>query len=113
MAVALEQPQETVTVLRLAGDLSLQDMEGLLRVLTDMSIKGKTKVILNFRQVSHVALGGISKLTERHLRLRGMGGEIKLVGLAPYVANLFKLVGAFGYFDVVSNEDLAVARFEI
>ncbi len=111
MAVALE-PEETVTVLRLAGDLSLQDMDGLIRVLSDLSIKGKTKVILNFRQVNHVALDGISKLTEKHFRLRGLGGEIKLVAVAPYVANLFKLVGAFGYFDMVSNEDLAVARFE-
>ncbi len=111
MAVALA-PEETVTVLRLAGDLSLHDMEGLSSVLTDMSVKGKTRVILNFRQVNHVALGGISKLAERNFRLRSLGGEIKLVAVAPYVANLFKLVGALGYFDVVSNEDLALARFD-
>lgn len=111
MAVALA-PEETVTILRLAGDLSLRDMDGLASVLTDLSVKGKVRVILNFRQVNHVALTGISKLAERNFRLRSLGGEIKLVALAPYVANLFKLVGAFGYFDVVNNEDLALARFE-
>lgn len=112
MAVELS-PEETVTVLRLAGDLSLGDMDGIAGVLTEMSVKGKTRVILNFRQVNHVALGGISKLAERNFRLRSLGGEIKLVALAPYVANLFKLVGAYGYFDVVTNEDLALARFEV
>jgi anti-anti-sigma factor len=112
--VAVElSPEETVTVLRLAGDLSLGDMDGIAGVLTEMSVKGKTRVILNFRQVNHVALGGISKLAERNFRLRSLGGEIKLVALAPYVANLFKLVGAYGYFDVVTNEDLALARFEV
>jgi hypothetical protein len=32
--------------------------------------------------------------------------------LIPYVANLFKLVGAFSYFEILSNEDEAVYRFE-
>ncbi len=74
MAVALS-PEETVTVLRLSGDLSLRDMEGLSSVLTELSVKGKVRVILNFRQVNHVALSGISKLAERNFRLRSLGGK--------------------------------------
>ncbi len=35
-----------------------------------------------------------------------------MVGLIPYVVNLFKLVGAYSYFDVVSSEEEALARFE-
>lgn len=111
MSVAIS-PNETVTVLRLSGDVSLGDMDGILSVLTDMVLHNKNKVILNFQKVSHVSLGAISKLTERNQRFRALGGEIKIVGLIPYVVNLFKLVGAFSNFDIAFNEEEAVARFE-
>ena len=110
--MAISTNTETVTVLRLAGDISQADMDALLQVMTDLVLENKNKVILNFRQVKHVSLNAISKLAERNLRFKALGGEIKLVGLIPYVANLFKLVGAFSRFDVVADEDEAVARFE-
>jgi anti-anti-sigma regulatory factor len=69
-------------------------------------------VVLNFRRVRHVSLNAIALLADRNRRFRDMGGEIKLASLIPYVANLFKLVGAFSVFDVVSDEDEAAARFE-
>ena len=110
--MAISTNTETVTVLRLAGDISQGDMDALLQVTTDLILENKSKVVLNFRQVKHVSLNAISKLAERNLRFKALGGEIKLVGLIPYVANLFKLVGAFSRFDVVADEDEAVARFE-
>lgn len=111
MAITLN-PTETVTVLRLSGDISVSDMSALVQVLTDLVLENKNKVVLNFRQVKHVSLNAISMLVERNLRFRALGGELKLVGLIPYVGNLFKLVGAFSQFDVVSDEDEAVARFD-
>lgn len=113
MAVALRSNDtESITVLRLAGDISLTEMDAVLRTMTDMVLENRTKVVLNFRQVNHVSLNAISKLAEKNQRLRALGGDIKLVGLIPYVANLFKLVGAFSYFDLASSEEEAVARFE-
>jgi anti-sigma B factor antagonist len=110
--VAISTPTESVTVLRLSGDISVSDMDSLIQVLTDLVLENKNKVVLNFRQVKHVSLNAISKLVERNLRFRSLGGELKLVGLIPYVANLFKLVGAYSSFDVAADEDDAVARFD-
>ena len=109
--MAVYTTNETITVLRLSGDISVPDMEALLSHLTDLVLGNKNKVVLNFRQVKHISLDAISKLAERNLRFRGLGGEIKLVGLIPYVANLFKLVGAYSNFDVVVDEEEAVTRF--
>ena len=111
MSVALS-PRETVTVLRLSGDISLDDMDSLLTAMTDLILQNQNKVVLNFRQVTHVSLNAISRLAERNLRFRALGGDIKLVELIPYVSNLFKLTGAFSRFDILSNEEQAVARFD-
>jgi len=110
--VATTMTSETVTVLRLAGDMSLAEMDSLLRVLTDLVLANKKKVVLNFRRVTHVSLNGIAHLAEKSRRFKALNGEIKIVCLVPYVANLFKLVGAFSNFDVVSSEEEAIARFE-
>jgi len=103
---------ETVTVLRPAGELSLTEADSLLRVLTDLLLENRKQVVVNLKRVTHVSLGAIPKLAEKNRRFRSLGGEIKLVGVAPYVANLFNLVGALSYFDVTSDEEEAVARFE-
>ena len=110
--MSISTQTETVTVLRLQGDISVGDMDSLIQVLTDLVLENKNKVVLNFRQVKHVSLNAISKLVERNLRFRSLGGELKLVGLIPYVANLFKMVGAYSHFDVAADEDEAVARFD-
>ena len=102
---------DTVTVLRLSGDIDVQDMDELLEAMTQLVLQSQTRVVLNFRQVKHISLKAVSKLVQRNLRFRGLGADTKLVGLSPYVANLFKLVGAFSQFDVASDEEVAVARF--
>ena len=110
--MAVSTNNETVTVLRLSGDIGVSDMDALLRKMTDLVLENKNKIVLNFRQVKHVSLNAISKLAERNQRFKALDGEIKLAGLVPYVANLFKLVGAYSHFDIVTNEEDAVARFD-
>jgi anti-sigma B factor antagonist len=110
--MAVYNTSETITVLRLSGDISVTDMDALIGRMTELVLENKNKVILNFRQVKHVSLDAISALAERNQRFRGLGGEIKLAGLIPYVANLFKLVGAYSNFDVTTDEEEAAARFD-
>ena len=111
MAIALNNT-ETVTVLRLAGDIGNTEMGDLLGVMNEMVLQSKIQVVLNFSHVNHISLNAISALAGRKQRFQDLGGDIKIVGLIPYVANLFKLVGAFSYFEILSNEDEAVYRFE-
>ncbi len=110
--MAIYITNEAIIVLRLSGDVGVSDMDALLRKMTDLVLENKNKVVLNFRQVRHVSLNAISKLAERNQRFRALGGEIKLAGLTPYVANLFKLVGAYSGFDISLDEEEALARFE-
>ena len=111
MAVALNNT-ESVTVLRLAGDIGNSEMDALLGVMNDMVLQNRSEVVHNFSHVNHISLNVISVLAERKQRFQALGGDIKIVGLIPYVANLFKLVGAYSYFDVLTSEDEAVSRFE-
>ncbi len=68
-------PTETAAVLRLAGYISKRDVESILSLLTDMGLKNQNKVVLNFKNVSHVSLEGISLLSEKNMRFRSLGGR--------------------------------------
>jgi len=111
LAIALNNT-ETVTVLRLAGDIGNSEMDALLGSINEMVLQHKNQVILNFSHVNHISLNAISALAKRKQSFQAFNGDIKIVGLIPYVANLFKLVGAFSFFDILSSEDEAVSRFE-
>jgi anti-sigma B factor antagonist len=111
LAIALNNT-ETVTVLRLAGDIGNSEMGDLLGVMNEMVLQSKIQIVLNFSHVNHISLKAISALAGRKQRFQDLGGDIKIVGLIPYVANLFKLVGAFSFFEILSSEDEAVYRFE-
>jgi len=113
-AALLPPPAETasVSVIRLSGELGASEMESLSRALTSLLAENRRRIVVNFRNVRHVSLGGIARLAERNIRFRALGGEVKLSGVTPYVANLFNLVGAYTSFDISPTEEEAVKRFE-
>lgn len=105
-------PPSPVSVIRLTGELNMTQVDSLVRALTSLLVDDRRRVILDFRGVTHVSLGGIAKLTERNLRFKSVGGEVKISSPTPYVVNLFNLVGAYTSFDITATEEEAVARFE-
>lgn len=102
-----------MTVLQLAGEIGSAEVDSLVRTLNDLLIEDKTRVVLDFREVRHITLHGVGRLAERARRFRALGGEIKVSGLSPYVANLFKLVGAYSQFDACATEKEALERFGV
>ena len=74
--MAVSTSTETVTVLRLAGDIGMSDMDALLSSMTDLVLENKNKVVLNFRQVKHVSLNAISKLANGINALKPWAGKL-------------------------------------
>ncbi len=109
---AILAPPVSVSVIRLTGELGTVEMDSLARALTSLLAENRKRIVLNFRGVKHVSLGGIAKLAERNQRFKSLGGEVKLASVTPYVANLFNLVGAYSSFDTLATEEEAVTRFE-
>ena len=103
--------QGTITVIRIQGEIDPSLMEALTLELTGLALERRTRVILDLRRVTHMALGSIRELVEKVRRFRGLGGDIKLAGPIPYVINLLKLVGATSDLDIAPDEEVAAARF--
>ncbi|HTB33905.1 MAG TPA: STAS domain-containing protein [bacterium] len=106
----MEQPIR-IQVLRLRGELNLEDMLKIKTLVAEYLKAGLVHVVINLENVSHVHLAGLPVLGERAQRLREYGGDLKLVGLSPYLRHIFDLAGATPQFDLCKNEEEASNRF--
>ncbi len=100
-----------IQVLRLRGELNLEDALKIKNLVGEYLKAGLVHVVLNLENVSHVHLAGLPVLGERAQRLREYGGDLKLVGLSPYLRHIFDLAGASPLFDFCRTEEEASNRF--
>jgi anti-sigma B factor antagonist len=106
----VEQPIR-IQVLRLRGELNLEDMLKIKTLVAEYLKAGLVHVVLNLENVSHVHLAGLPVLGERAQRLREYGGDLKLVGVSPYLRHVFDLAGVSPQFDFCRSEEVASNRF--
>jgi len=100
-----------IQVLRLRGELNLEDMLKIKTLVAEYLKAGLVHVVLNLENVSHVHLAGLPVLSERAQRLREYGGDLKLVGMSAYLRHIFDLAGATPQFDLCGSEEEAADRF--
>lgn len=100
-----------IQVLRLRGELNLEDALKIKALLGEYLKAGSVHVILNLENVSHIHLAGLPVLGERAQRLKAYGGDLKLVGASPYLRHIFDLAGASQQFEFCRSEEEAGARF--
>ena len=105
-----EQPIR-IQILRLRGEMNLEDILKVKHLLSEYLKGGLVHVILNLENVSHIHLSGLPVLVERAGRMREYGGDLKLAGLSSYMQHIFELAGVSRSFDICSDEEVASSRF--
>lgn len=98
-------------ILRLRGELSGDDARRINNLLSEYLKASLVHVILNLENVSHMQPAAFPILAKRAQTLRECGGDLKLVGLSPYLRHLVDLAGYCSQFDVCNNEEEAGCRF--
>jgi len=102
-----------VTVLKLVGDILLDDGDQLFRAhVDDLIAKDRTKLVVDLGDVTHVDSSGIGILVVKQLALRKIGGDIRLVHLSSSYQRLLTTMRVLPLFRVFDDEATAVASFE-
>jgi len=105
------EPTIRVQVLRLRGELTVQDALRIKTLIAEYLKEGFAHVLINLEQVNHVQLASVAILAERSQLLRACGGDLKLVGLSAYLTHVWDLAGYSHRFDFCRTEEEATARF--
>lgn len=88
-----------------AGDTQLRDV--IQQALTD----GKTKVLLDMRDVTTIDSSGIGELVGSFTTVTNRGGKLKLLRLPPKVTDLLQVTQLITVFEVYDDEAKALESF--
>lgn len=81
--------QASVEILQVR-DLDAHDMVRVKNRISRLIDKDRTRLILDLRGARHIDFLGLGILVERLRKVRALNGDLKLVGLNPYVLKVLK-----------------------
>ncbi len=102
-----------VETLMLEGELGEKDLGRLCEELAHRLHRGVRQVVVDFSEVAHLDYRGVRPLMVRSEAFRRAGGDIKLSGLSPYLAAIFRAAGAHDRFEMYPHMNDARAAFAL
>jgi len=101
-----------VTICRLEGDLNIHAAPGIKKEFTELIGQNPVRLIIDFSKVNYVDSSGLGVLVEILKRVKTYGGGLKLINLSPMIKDMFQIVKFDRIFDILADEDSAMAAFK-
>jgi anti-sigma B factor antagonist len=102
------------------GDITVLSVSGNLDSLTVPEIRPEIekivaaeirKVALDLSALEVIDSSGIGAIVSLFKRIRGLGGDVKIVGVSGQPREILRLLGLERAFDIVATLDEAASRF--
>jgi anti-sigma B factor antagonist len=100
-----------VTVVDVRGNFTNVEGEAVHELLVDIFREGRTKVLLNFRDVSYLDSSGIGQLVRSLYTARRNGAELRAVDLNPRASEVLRLTNLHRIFTDFPDERTALESF--
>jgi anti-sigma B factor antagonist len=112
-AVTAVASGDRVETLMLEGELGEKELGQVCEELSHRLHRGVRQVVVDFSEVAHLDYRGVKPLMARGESFRRAGGDIKLSGLSPYLAAIFRAAGAHDAFEMYPHMNDARAAFAL
>jgi len=101
-----------VRILDLSGKITIGagDVE-LRRLVEEALAAGKTKILVNLKDVTHIDSSGIGELVACYTTVKRRGGQMKLANLPPKINDILQVTQLITVFDIYDNEAEAIGSF--
>jgi anti-sigma B factor antagonist len=107
-----ERRIDDVTVLDLKGRIRITGRTGgLHNSIRSLVAKGKTRILLDLSQVTHIDSSGLDELVASCVTAGNQGGEIKLLHPTEQMREVITTANLSALFDIYNNEYDAIASF--
>jgi anti-sigma B factor antagonist len=101
-----------VIVLDLKGRVRITGATALHRSIRCLVEEGKTQILLNLSQVTHIDSGGLGELVASRVTVNNKGGELKLSHPTERMREVMTMTNLLPLFEIYNNEHDAVASFK-
>jgi anti-sigma B factor antagonist len=102
-----------VTIVDLAGRITLGEGSGLVRkTIKDLVTGGQKNILLNLAGVTYMDSAGLGELVGSYATVTNSGGSIKLLNAQGKVSDLLTVTKLYTVFVAFSDEAAAVGSFK-
>jgi anti-sigma B factor antagonist len=102
---------DRVETLMMEGELGERELSQMCEELGRRLQRGVRQMVVDFSEVSHLDYRGVRPLMARNESFRRAGGDIKLSGLSPYLAAIFRAAVAHDRFEMYPHMNDARTAF--
>lgn len=103
-----EQDLQKVVVLRLAGNLNVDESRQLQDRLMELMDAGRKRIVIGLENVKFIDSSGIGRLVGAHLRAEREGGKIMFAGPSAHVMELLRVTRLAERLHVRERTEVAV-----
>ncbi len=112
MSLAIEESiREDIVILALGGQLTFRESDSLFERVKALGAAGRSKVVLDLRNVSHVDSAGLGAMVGGYTSLTKQGGTLKLLNPNKRVVELLLMTQLNTLFEVFDEVQDAVGSF--
>lgn len=101
------------SVIELSGYLDAHTAPQLEQAFSDLISNNKFNIVVNFEKLKYISSAGLGVFMAFIEDIRSKDGDIKLAAMQPNVFNIFDLLGFPMLYEIFSNEDEAINKFNI
>ena len=106
------EKRPNLVTMALDGEIGEAELKQVFEMLFRQANRGVVNVVIDFTDVTHFDYRGVRPLINRADVFRRAGGDVKLCGLSPYIAAIFRSAGAHDAFDYYAQAVEARAAFD-
>jgi anti-sigma B factor antagonist len=104
--------KDGLMICRVEGDINLNTAAGIKKEFAGFLEQKPSRVIINFSKVAYIDSSGLGMLVEILKRVKGYGGSLKLTDLSAKIKSMFEIIQFNKIFDIMDNEEGAIAAFK-
>ncbi len=104
---------QNTTLVDLSGRLTIGESASYLRkTVEDLARRGHRRLVLNLREVGYVDSAGLGVLVGCFTKVKGFGGELKLLAVQPRVLELLELTELDRVLPMFAEEPEVIESFD-
>jgi anti-anti-sigma factor len=100
-----------IEILKLAGAVEPTSFESLANALNKLLAENEVAIVLECHDVNYIGSIELKELLDFARQIRGKGGDIKCVGLAPTIRQVATLIANGDAMDCFEDVTSAIAAF--
>lgn len=103
--------RDGIGVLAIEGFLDAHTAPSFEEAIQSEISAGRNRLIVNCEKLGYISSAGLGVFMTFIEEVRDAGGDIKICGVIPKVAQVFEILGFNSLFDIVADVPQAVAKF--